>query len=91
VSFTPLVLPVNPPKIGVALKFDFAQILTLAHWCALLLLYIGTITVDLRRMQVIPFDFALGSAALPMHSASVSEVSAQVYQVCYLQQISSKL
>jgi hypothetical protein len=56
VSFTPLVLPVNPPKIGVALKFDLAQILTGAHWCALLLLYLGTITVDLRRMQVISFD-----------------------------------
>jgi hypothetical protein len=75
----------------VTLTFDLAQILTGAHWCALLLLYLGTIAVDLRRMQVITFDFALGSAALPMHSASVSEVSAQVYQMCHLQQISSKL
>jgi hypothetical protein len=75
----------------VTLTFDSAQILTGAHWDALLLLNLGTITIDLRRMQVIAFDFALGSAALPMHSASVSEVSAQVYQVCHLQQISSRL
>jgi hypothetical protein len=85
VSFT---LPVNLPKIGLALKFDLAQIRTGAHWCTLLSIYLGSIIFDTSRMQAITFDPALGSAALSMDSVSASEVSAQV---CHRQHITSRL